>query len=82
MGIIQTVEQWAFNVALKKVVAALIGFLASQQAISGLAWLQAHGVTLNVDLPKFQEAITLLGIGGFAAGHDWLKLKFPDSKWL
>ena len=82
MGIFQTAEEWAWKVALRKIIAATIGFLASQQAVAGIAWLETHGIHLSIDTQKFQIEMTALGIAGFAALHDWLKLKFPDSKYL
>ena len=82
MGILETAEKWAWDIALKKIIAAMIGFLASKEAIMGLAWLEAHGVHIDVDISKFSTEMILFGIGGFTALHDFLKLRFPESKWL
>ena len=41
--VIQKVEAWAWQVAFKRIIAAVVGFLASQKAVQGLAWLEAHG---------------------------------------
>ena len=79
---IQKVEEWAWNVAAKKAIAAALGFLASQTALSGIAWLEAHGIKIQLDPVKMQTSFDALGVAGFALAHDWLKLKFPESKWL
>ena len=82
MGMFETAEQWLWTVALKKIIAASVGFLASKEAMIGLAWLEAHGVHIAIDPQKFQTVFMVSGVAGFALAHDWLKLKFPDSKYL
>lgn len=82
MTLIEDAEKWAWQVAVKKIIVGILGFLASQKAVAGLAWLQAHGISVNIDPTKFQTEFTALGIGGFIAAHDWMKLKFPESKWI
>ena len=82
MGLLATAEKWLWTVAVKKIIAAIVGFLASQQALDIIAKLQAHGVNVQIDPARFETEVTLAGIGLFAMLHDWLKLKFPESKWL
>lgn len=82
MGIIEDGEKWLWTVALRKAIVAAIGFLASKQALTGLAWLQAHGIMVTFDVKQFQTQAMITGIAGFTLIHDKLKLKYPDAKWL
>ena len=82
MGIIENAQRWLWTVAVRKVIVAVVGFLASQQAITGFEWLQAHGITIAIDPVKFQTEATVAGIALFTTVHDWIKVKFPDAKWL
>lgn len=82
VDILENAEKWAWNVAVKKGIAAVLGFVASQQALTGLAWLSAHGITITIDQARFKESFTILGVAGFALAHDYLRLRFPESKWL
>lgn len=69
-ALFESVERWAWNVAVKKIVVALVGFLVSRGIVEILL---RFGV--QIDSAKLQLELTAFGIGAFAAIHDWLKLK-------
>lgn len=77
MGMLETAEKWLWQVAVKKIVVAVVAFLTSQAAISALTSLG-----IQIDMQKFQLELTAGLMGAFVVAHDWLKLKFPESKWL
>lgn len=74
---IQAEEQWLWNVAVKKIIVAVIGFIASHGV---LVVLQKYGVT--VDTQKLQLETTAAGIAAFTSFHDFLKLKIGPKWWL
>lgn len=77
MSIFETAERWLWTVAVKKLVVAIVGFLTSQAAIQAM-----NSLGIQIDMQKFQIELTAGLIGAFTIVHDWLKLKFPESKWL
>ena len=84
---------WLWTVAARRVgvgVAAwfagtIVAWTASDSAVAFfkmLADVWGLSITVVVDQAKLESRMVLVGIIGFTAGHDWLKLKFPESKWL
>lgn len=75
-----TVENWLWSVALKKVayaVAKLLITLLTSIKVEGM--LKQHGI--NVDIPAITIALPATLYGGLEAIHDYLKLKTGIS-WL
>ena len=84
---------WLWTVALRRVGAAtagwgagsLVAWLGSDQAVAFfklLADVWGLTITVVVDQGKLENRLELVGIIAFTAAHDWLKLRFPDSKFL
>ena len=84
MGIVSGVEskvsEWVWHIAAKRVIAGLVGAIMAQ-VVNGSAgaFLANHGVA--VDPVKFQSELTMAGVAGSVAVHDWLRLK-TGWKWL
>ncbi|MDZ4344256.1 MAG: hypothetical protein U1E51_17690 [Candidatus Binatia bacterium] len=84
---------WLWTVAARKVGIFAAGYIAASVA----AWLGSDyavtffkllsdvwglTVTVIVDQAKLENRLGLVGVMAFVAAHDWLRLRFPDSKFL
>lgn len=78
--IVEKVETWLWQVALKKVtisiVKVLVAFITSVKVTPIL-----ESVGVKIDPTVLAGGLTGLITGGLTALHDWLKLKFNIS-WL
>lgn len=75
------VSEWLARVAFKKIAytigKAAAGFLAYTKVTSVM-----NALGIQADPAKFQEGAAAFVLAGLEALHDWLNLRFPDSKWL
>lgn len=80
MGIVDTVKEWVFSIALKKgvqkAVQTLVALLTAKVSVDTLA---SMGVTVDSD--KLLVGGTALAMGGLEVLRNFLKVKF-GMKWL
>ena len=86
------IGKYAWGVAGKRVVFAMTGYFIGQalgvvngeQMAQALAFLSTVGVhiTVAIDEAVFRSRMEVAGIAGVTILHDWLRVRFPDSKWL
>lgn len=67
-------NQWKWSVAIKK-----ISYTVAKLAVSGVVYLTAGK---EVDLKGFEETMAMVVGGGLELLHDYLRMRFPESRWL
>lgn len=74
-------QDYKWSVGIKKV-AYFIGKLAA----AGLAYTKAQQLQttlgIHIDPEAFQTGVATFTGGALEAIHDWLRVKFPNVKWL
>lgn len=85
MGFIDGIEHKAgdylFSVGAKRVAAAIAGFVVGKLASGTIAiLLNKYGV--SIDPATLSTEINGAVIAGAVALHDWLRVKYPEAKWL
>lgn len=64
------------------VVGAIVGNICAPYISHALAVLQTIGLNVVIDHAKFDPWFTGIVSLAFFGAHDFLRLKFPDIKWL
>lgn len=72
-------EGWIARVAAKRIVYGIAKGVAGILTYSKAQALQQQ-LGISVDPETFQAGIAALMLGGLSALHDYLRVKFPNSK--
>lgn len=79
MGIEERVENWIWQIAAKKVIAAVVG---AAVGFAGAVVARNHVNVTPEQLIELQGALVAGGTAASVALHDWLKLKYGHKPLL
>lgn len=93
-NILKPPENWDISELGKKIAYTLAKWKAAMASGIGIspfisqivehlnADIQPWGITVHVNVPVFEKILPVLIFSGLITGHDYLKAKYPDKKWL